>query len=178
MWGEVRPWRCYSWTQIVHFIAICRNDRFLAYPINTAHCSVHDPPMAHWQLWIPVSTQLCSIQHGVCCTHNGKGILQGVDWQGETNRQIFHDGYFWWYHEEAAVTTTVPLLRFQEQTRHLSGVPQRRGNFFPWGLLRSELFYPTLKYIVDTNSFFIELTCKAASIFRVEFRDNRKAIAK
>ena len=50
--------------------------------------------------------------------------------------------------------------------------------FFPWDSLRSELFYPTHKDIVDTNSFCIELTCKAASIFRVEFRDERKATAK
>ena len=45
-------------------------------------------------------------------------------------------------------------------------------------LLRSELFYPTRKDIFDTNSFCIELTCEAASIFRVEFRDERKATAK
>ena len=47
-----------------------------------------------------------------------------------------------------------------------------------WDLLRSELFYPTRKDIVNTNSFCIELTCEAASIFRVEFRDDRKATAK
>ena len=40
------------------------------------------------------------------------------------------------------------------------------------------VFYPTRKDIVGTNSFCIELTCKAASIFRVEFRDERKAAAK
>ena len=49
---------------------------------------------------------------------------------------------------------------------------------FPWDLLRSGFFYPTRKDIVDTNSCCIELTCKAASIFRVEFRDERKATAK
>ena len=44
--------------------------------------------------------------------------------------------------------------------------------------MKSELFYPTCKDIFDTNSFCIELTYKSASIFRVEFRDKRKATSK
>ena len=40
------------------------------------------------------------------------------------------------------------------------------------------IFYPTQKYIVDINSFCIELTREASSIFRVEFRDKHKATAK
>ena len=48
----------------------------------------------------------------------------------------------------------------------------------PWDLFRSEFFYPTCKDIFYINSFCIELTCKSASIFRVEFRDKCKATAK
>ena len=48
----------------------------------------------------------------------------------------------------------------------------------PWDLLRYELFYPTRKDIFNTNSFCIELTYEAASIFRVEFRDKRNATTK
>ena len=59
----------------------------------------------------------------------------------------------------------------------LVGSRREEDKVFPWYLLRSE-FYPTRKDIVDTNSFCIELTCEASSIFRVEFRDDRKAAAK
>ena len=48
----------------------------------------------------------------------------------------------------------------------------------PWNLFQSEFFYPNRKDIFDTNSFCIELTCEAESIFRVELRDERKATAK
>ena len=44
--------------------------------------------------------------------------------------------------------------------------------------MRFQLFYPTCKDIVNTNSFCIKLTCEAASISRVEFRDKHKATAK
>ena len=50
--------------------------------------------------------------------------------------------------------------------------------FLPWDLFQSELFYPTRKDIVDINLFCIELKFEAASTFRVEFRYERKAIAK
>ena len=60
----------------------------------------------------------------------------------------------------------------------LVGSRKEEEKGFPWDLFRSELFYSTRKDIVDTNSFCIELTCKAASIFRFEFRDERKATAK
>ena len=58
------------------------------------------------------------------------------------------------------------------------GYQKEEDNDLPWDLLWSESFYPTRKDIVDTNSFCIEFTCEAASIFRVEFRDKGKATAK
>ena len=60
----------------------------------------------------------------------------------------------------------------------LSGVPKRRGQGFSIVFIAIWIFYPTQKYIVDINSFCIELTWEAASIFRVEFRDKRRATAK
>ena len=50
--------------------------------------------------------------------------------------------------------------------------------FLPWDLFQSECFYPNRKDIVDINLFCIELKFEAASTFRVEFRYERKAIAK
>ena len=134
--------------------------------------------MARWQLRRPVPTQFWSIQHGVCCRNNGQGILRCVDWRGETNQRRLYYGYFWWNHEEAAATTRVPWLHVREQTSQLSGVPKRIGKGFSMGFIAIWFFYPNRKYIVNTNSFYIELTCKAASIFKVEFRDKRKATAK
>ena len=67
---------------------------------------------------------------------------------------------------------------FENKQGILVGSCEEDDKIFPCDLLQSELFYPTHKDIVDTNSFFIELTCKAASIFRVEFRDKRNATTK
>ena len=58
------------------------------------------------------------------------------------------------------------------------GSRKEEDKVLPRYLLKSQLFYPTSKDIVDTNSFCSKLTCEAASIFRVEFRDKRKAAAK
>ena len=57
----------------------------------------------------------------------------------------------------------------------LVGFRKEEEKVLPWDLLRSGLFYSNRKDIVDTNYFCIEPTCEAASIFRVEFRDKRKA---
>ena len=67
---------------------------------------------------------------------------------------------------------------FENKKVILVGSRKEEDKVFPWDLFRSELFYSTRKDIVDTNSFCIELTCKAASIFRVEFKDKHKATAK
>ena len=67
---------------------------------------------------------------------------------------------------------------FENKQVSLVGSWKEEEKVFPWDLLQSEFFYPNRKYIVNTNSFYIELTCKAASIFKVEFRDKRKATAK
>ena len=67
---------------------------------------------------------------------------------------------------------------FENKQGSLVGYRKEEDKVLPWDLLRSKFFYPTRKYIIYTNSFCIELTCEAASIFRVEFRDERKAISK
>ena len=67
---------------------------------------------------------------------------------------------------------------FDNTQDSLVGSDKEEDKVLPWYLLRSELFYHTRKYIVDTNSVCIELTCEAASILRVEFRDERKSTAK
>ena len=71
-------------------------------------------------------------------------------------------------------------LHFMFDNKQASLVGSRKGEdtVLPWELFQSELFYPTHKDIVDTKLFCIELTCKAASIFRVEFREERKATDK
>ena len=66
------------------------------------------------------------------------------------------------------------LILDNKQVR-LLGSRKEEENFLPWDLLRSGLFYPNRKDIVDTTYFYIEPTCEAVSIFRVEFRDKRKA---
>ena len=129
----MRPQRWYHVTQLVHVVTIYWNERFLACPINTTHCSVHPPLMYCWQLWQPVSTQLWISQHGASCINNLQGILQVVGWRGETNLQILHDGCFWWNHEEAAATRIVPRFHFQE-TRQISGVLQKKRARFCHGI--------------------------------------------
>ena len=75
------------------------------------------------------------------------------------------------------ITKKLPPLQeylnfmFDNKQGRLVGSRKEEERVFPWDLLRSELFYHTRKYIVDTNSFCIEITCEVASIFRVEFRD-------
>ena len=71
-------------------------------------------------------------------------------------------------------------LNFMFKNKQGSLLITRKEDYkvLPWVLLRSELFYPTRKYIVNNNSFCIELTRKATSIFRVEFSDEHKATAK
>ena len=82
------------------------------------------------------------------------------------------------------ITKKLPPLQeylnfmFDNKQGRLVGSRKEEERVFPWDLLRSELFYCTRKDIFDTNSFCIELTCEAESIFRVEFRDKRKATAK
>ena len=82
------------------------------------------------------------------------------------------------------ITKKLPPLQeyldfiFDNTQDSLVGSDKEEDKVLPWYLLRSELFYHTRKYIVDTNSFCIEVTWGAASIFRVEFRDKRKATAK
>ena len=82
------------------------------------------------------------------------------------------------------ITKKLPPLQeyldfmFENKQGRLVGSRKEEEKVFPWDLLQSELFYPTRKDIVITNSFCIELTCEAASILRVEFRDERKATAK
>ena len=50
--------------------------------------------------------------------------------------------------------------------------------FWVWVLgLVSELFYPTCRDVVQTDSACSELASVAASVFRIEFRDKRKATA-
>ena len=48
----------------------------------------------------------------------------------------------------------------------------------PWDMLRSELFYPTRLDIVESTNYSVELASEAASIFCIEFRDEKKATAK
>jgi hypothetical protein len=45
-------------------------------------------------------------------------------------------------------------------------------------MVRTELFYPTRVDMIETNPFVPELASHAGAIFRVEFRDTRKATAK
>ena len=60
----------------------------------------------------------------------------------------------------------------------LVDICKEEDNVLPWDLLQSDFLNPTCKYIVGTSSFCIELICEATSIFRVEFRDEQKVIAK
>ena len=82
------------------------------------------------------------------------------------------------------ITKKVPPLQeylnfmFENKKVILVGSRKEEEKVFPWDLLQSELFYPTRKDIVHADSFCIELTCEAASIFRVEFRDKHKATYK
>ena len=82
------------------------------------------------------------------------------------------------------ITNKLPPLQeyldFMSEKKHGSLVGSRKeeDNVLPWDLLQSDFFNPTCKYIVGTSSFCIELICEATSIFRVEFRDERKVVAK
>ena len=80
-------------------------------------------------------TNTYTADQNICCRHNGQDILRGVDSRRENNQQIIHNGYFLWNHEEAAATTRVPRLHVREQTRQISGVPQRRGKVFATGFI-------------------------------------------
>ena len=51
---------------------------------------------------------------------------------------------------------------FENKQCSLVGSRKEEEKVLQWYLLRSELFYPTRKDIVDTNSFCIELTWEAA----------------
>ena len=81
------------------------------------------------------------------------------------------------------ITKNLPPLQeyldfmFENNQVSLEGSRKEDDKVLPWDLLRYELFYPTRKDIVYTHSFYIELTCEAASISIVEFRDKRKSIA-
>ena len=48
----------------------------------------------------------------------------------------------------------------------------------PYELLGAELYFPTQKDILQSNTFSALISAKASSEFRVEFRDNRKVTAK
>ena len=82
------------------------------------------------------------------------------------------------------ITNKLPPLQeyldfmLEKKQGSLLGSCKEEDKVLPWDLLLSELFYPTRKYIVDTNSFCIDLTYEAAPTFRVDFRDEREATAK
>ena len=103
-----------------------------------------------------------------------KVLIDGEKLINEESRMGIFDG----------ITKKLPLLQeyldfmFDNKQGILVGSRKEEEKVFPWDLLRSEFFYPTHKYIVDANSFCIELTCEAASIFGVEFRDERKATSR
>ena len=67
---------------------------------------------------------------------------------------------------------------FEEKQGSLIGPHQLEDRILPWDQLRAELFYPTRVDIIETHDFCTELACEAASIFRREFRDERKATHK
>ena len=62
------------------------------------------------------------------------------------------------------ITKKLPPLQeylnfmFKNKQGRLVGSRKEEENVLPWDLLRSELFYPTRKCIVNNNSFCIELT--------------------
>ena len=82
------------------------------------------------------------------------------------------------------LTKKLPPLReyldfmFNEKRSGLVGSCTKEDRILPWDLLKSELFYPTRKDVLQTNSFCPDLASEAACIFRIEFRDETKATAK
>ena len=67
---------------------------------------------------------------------------------------------------------------FNEKQSNLVGPCTTEERVLPWDMVRTELFYPTRVDMIETNPFVPELASHAGAIFRVEFRDTRKATAK
>lgn len=67
---------------------------------------------------------------------------------------------------------------FEGKRSNRVGSRAEEDKVLPWHLVREELFFPTRKDIIQSTEFSAVLAVEAAAVFRIEFRDARKATAK
>ena len=64
---------------------------------------------------------------------------------------------------------------FEEKTSCLVSSRSEEDKVLPWDICRAELFFPTRTDILEAQEMATDVAVTAASIFRREFRDKRKA---